>query len=70
MLESGAWPAALLYAVARSLCACSEFASAEWMVPLTVPGGNPDTAVPGFTPRSPLIVLGPVFVTLCPARTA
>jgi hypothetical protein len=41
------------------------------MVPLlTVPGGNPVTAVPGLTPRSPLITLGPVFVTVVPARTA
>ena len=41
------------------------------MVPLTtVPGGNPVTAVPGLTPRFPLIVLGPVLVTVVPARTA
>ena len=45
--------------------------SALCMVPLdTMPGGNPVTAVPGLTPRSPLIALGPVFVTVCPARTA
>jgi hypothetical protein len=42
-----------------------------WMVPsLTMPGGNPVTAVPGLTPRSPSIVLGPVLVTVLPARTA
>src|SRR5579859_4064660 len=41
------------------------------MVPLTtIPGGNPVTAVPGLTPRSPVITLGPVLVTVLPARTA
>jgi hypothetical protein len=38
--------------------------------PVTVPGGNPVTAVPGLTPRSPLMALGPVLVTVVPARTA
>jgi hypothetical protein len=38
--------------------------------PITRPGGNPVTAVPGLTPRSPLIMLRPVLVTVCPARTA
>src|SRR5665213_678703 len=37
---------------------------------LTVPGGNPVTAAPGLTPRSPRIVDGPVFVTVVPATTA
>src|ERR1700691_2222969 len=41
------------------------------MEPLdTMPGGNPVTAVPGLTPRSPLMLLGPVLVTVVPARTA
>ena len=41
------------------------------MVPaLTRPGGKPVTAVPGLTPRSPLITLGPVLVTVVPASTA
>ena len=40
------------------------------MAPFTVPGGNPVTAVPGLTPRSPLMTLGPVLVTVVPARTA
>jgi hypothetical protein len=38
-------------------------------VPLTVPGGNPVTEVPGLNPRSPVIVVGPVLVTVLPART-
>ena len=37
---------------------------------LTVPGGNPVTAVPGLTPRSPEITDGPVLVTVAPASTA
>jgi hypothetical protein len=31
---------------------------------------NPDTDVPGCSPTSPPIVVGPVFVTVEPARTA
>jgi hypothetical protein len=31
---------------------------------------EPVMAVPGETPRSPVIVVGPVFVTVEPARTA
>jgi hypothetical protein len=38
--------------------------------PVTMPGGNPVTAVPGLTPRFPWMRLGPVLVTVCPARTA
>jgi len=40
------------------------------MVPFTWPGGNPVTDVPGLSPRSPLIVVGPVFVIVDPASTA
>jgi hypothetical protein len=40
------------------------------MAPFTCPGGNPVTDVPGLSPRSPLTVVGPVFVTVDPARTA
>ena len=41
------------------------------MVPfVTIPGGNPTTAVPGLTPRLPLTVVTPVLVTVVPARTA
>ena len=36
----------------------------------TTPGGNPVTAVPGLTPRSPEIIEGPVLVTVVPANTA
>ena len=35
-----------------------------------VPGGRPVTAVPGLTPRSPAIMVGPVLVTVDAARTA
>jgi len=35
-----------------------------------VPGGKPVTAVPGLTPRSPVIVLRPVLVTVEAPRTA
>ncbi len=63
-------PAATLYAVVRSAFACWATASFAWIVPpTTVPGGNPVIAVPGATPRSPLRMLGPVFVTVEPART-
>ena len=70
-LAVGLRPAASLYAVVRSACACAATALAACTVPLiTVPGGNPVTAVPGFTPRFPLMMLGPVLVTVWPARTA
>src|SRR5207245_4414492 len=52
--------------------ACSRWAasgSPAWIVPLTIPGGNPVTAVPGLTPRSPLTLVAPVLVTVEPART-
>ena len=63
--------ASALAAVVASACACWASASALWMVPLlTTPGGNPVTAVPGLTPRSPLIDEGPVLVTVEPASTA
>jgi len=36
---------------------------------VSVPGGNPVTEVPGLSPRSPpVIVVGPVLVTVEPAR--
>ena len=60
-------PAASLYAVTRSFCACSATASAVWIVPFTV--GAPVMDVPGETPRFPLIVVAPVFVTVVPAST-
>src|SRR5438093_744455 len=63
-------PAASLYAVVRSSCAWAAAGSPAWIVPLTVPGGNPVTAVPGLSPRSPLTLVAPVLVTVEPARTA
>ncbi len=39
------------------------------MAPVTMPGGNPVIAVPGLTPRSPLMTLAPVLVTALPAST-
>src|SRR5450759_5214245 len=65
--------AAMLYAVVRSFWAELASRSALCSVPLTiVPGGNPVTAVPGLTPRSPLIRVGkpgPLVTVVC-ARTA
>src|ERR1044072_3160732 len=63
-------PAASLYAAVKSSCAWAAAASARCIVPLTVPGGNPVTAVPGLNPRSPLTVVAPVLVTVEAARTA
>ena len=55
----GLRPAASLYAVVKSDWAFPATPSARWMVPpVTMPGGNPVTAVPGLTPRFPLIRLG------------
>ena len=51
--------------------ACTATASAVWIAPSTVPGGNPVTASAGAIPRSPVIVVGPVLVTAgVPAKTA
>jgi hypothetical protein len=70
MFAVGLRPAASLYAVVKSAWAVPATASATCMVPLiTVPGGNPVTALPGLTPRFPLMMLGPVLVTVVPART-
>src|SRR5207253_11114904 len=63
-------PAALLYAVVKASCAWAAAGSPAWIAPLTIPGGNPVTAVPGLSPRSPLTVVAPVLVTVEPARTA
>ena len=38
--------------------------------PTMIPGPKPVTAFPGLTPRSPVIEVRPVFVTVEPARTA
>lgn len=52
-----------------SFCAWAATESPACIVPLTIPGGNPVTAVPGLTPRLPLTVVGPVFVTALPPST-
>ncbi len=58
-------PAASLYAVVRSACACAATASAACWVPLvTTPGGKPTIAVPGLTPPFPEMFDGPVLVTV------
>src|SRR5512143_1640185 len=62
-------PAASLYATVRSSWAWAAAGSPRCVVPLTNPGGNPVTAVPGLSPRSPLTVVAPVLVTVEPART-
>ncbi len=66
-LKLHACPARLLYAVVRSLSARLLTASPVCIVPVTVPGGNPVTAVPGLTPRSPITVVEPVLVMALPA---
>lgn len=63
------WSTALRYPVSRSVWACAAAASFTWMVPVTVPGGNPVTAPAGLTPRSPLTTVRPVLVTAVLAST-
>ncbi len=53
-----------------SFCACKATASVVWVVPTMVPGGKPVTALPGLTPRSPVTMVGPMLVTVEPAKTA
>ncbi len=55
-----------------SLWACAATASVVCIAPggTTIPGGKPEIADPGLTPRSPLITLGPVLETALDARTA
>ena len=55
-----------------SLCAPAAAASAAWTVPggTTKPGGNPVIALPGLTPKFPLITVLPVFVTVELPKTA
>jgi hypothetical protein len=40
-----------------------------YWVPVTLPGGKPVTELPGLKPRSPLITVRPVLVTVLPAST-
>lgn len=57
--------AASTYALVRSSLACPATASPAWIVPPTIPGGNPVTDAAGASmPRSLLTVVGPVFVTV------
>lgn len=70
MFVSQSLPAASSYAVVISVCACEEVASAECVVPLTIPAVIPVIDVPGDTPKSPATTLKPVFVTAEPPRTA
>jgi hypothetical protein len=44
-------------------------ASVLWTVPLTLPGGKPVIEALGQRPKSPLITLGPVLVTVQAPRT-
>jgi hypothetical protein len=63
-------PAAVVEAVTRSDLAWTATASSTCVAPSTLPGGNPVTELPGASPRSPVITLGPVFVIVLPPRTA
>src|SRR6185369_10096529 len=64
------WPSAWVYAVARSSCARIAAASFACRVPLRLPGGNPVTAVPGLTPKSPVTSVLPVLMTVVLPSTA
>src|SRR2546426_20810 len=66
----GVRPAASSYAAVKASCAAAAAESATYIVPLTIPGGNPVTAVPGLSPRSPLTVVAPVLVIVEAASTA
>src|ERR1041384_7499810 len=65
-----AGPAASLYAVVKSSWAAAATGSFKCLVPITTPGPNPASAVPGLIPRSPVTTVGPVLVTVELARTA
>jgi hypothetical protein len=62
--------AASRYAVVRSVCAVVAVVSAMYWVPHTVPGGKPETEVPGKRPTSPAITDEPVLVMALPAKMA
>src|SRR5438270_1107049 len=67
-----AFPARLLYAVVKSNCAwAGSGTGGTRMAPETVPGGKPVTDEPGLRHTSPpVITVGPVLVTVDPARMA
>jgi hypothetical protein len=60
-----------LDAVMRSFSAVRATPFATYVAPeVCEPGGKPEIAVPGESPISPLIVVGPVLVISLPANTA
>jgi hypothetical protein len=64
-------PAASVDAVIRSFSAPRAGPFATFVVPeVCIPGGNPEIDVPGDSPMSPPMVVGPVFVIALPAKTA
>src|SRR5665647_1049306 len=70
MVVTGVRPAASLYAVTRSFLAWSATASVKCTAPVTVTSARPANCVPGCSPTSPVIVVGPVLVIVVPAKTA
>jgi hypothetical protein len=63
-------PLASFHAVVRSLLAVAAAELATFWVPLTVPGGKPETDVPGLSPRSPVRAVAPVLAIDALERTA
>jgi len=63
-------PMASLYALVKSSLACRAMGSAVYNRPRITPGGNPVIALPGESPTLPTTLVGPVFVTVEPARIA
>ena len=68
--ENGVAPAAVLYAVVRSVLACAVTAFPWLLAPFSVTVPNPVSVGVGSEPTSPLIVVAPVFVIPAPASTA
>ena len=68
-IGSGSALAAFI-AVLKSVWAIAALESAVCSTPFTIPGGNPVTAIPGLSPRSPVITVRPVLVTVAPDRAA
>src|SRR6202453_4683896 len=61
---------ASLYAAVKSSLARRAMRSSMYTCPWITPGGKPVIALPGEIPTSPTILVGPVFVTVEPARIA
>src|SRR6185503_11892441 len=71
LLTGQAWPARLRYAAVVASCARAASPPGPRIVPsFKVPGGKPVTDVPGSTPRSPVMIVGPVLVTVAAPSTA